>query len=305
MPQGRTRSFRLVPPLSEHPLAAATRLTLTVGFGPTRSRLLPRALDHARAGGAALTELSPGRFRATFHLERDRAAFAHAAALCALVRRWRASDFFVQERRVVSTLVWEMGVCAAEQLTEHGGCQFGFEDGIVPDRCDLCPLFDPNRALAHVAAPRPRRVGAASADIGQRPSRSSLRVVREDERGIRPITFVLVFGPSRSSDFERALRKARVAATKLDHREDGSYRAEFVLAEDPEPYLALEAICRLLVLVRGTELSKGGLPVPLAAVYRARQQLRQIYAVPPPRDLIGLVLDDLTDTTLDPGLLPP
>lgn len=54
----------------------------------------------------------------------------------------------------------------------------------------------------------------------------------------------------------------------------------------------------LLALVRGTEVMKDGLPVSLGAamgtVYGARQQLIPTYVVPPPRDLISLLVDDLT-----------
>lgn len=292
--------LRVVPPLAETAPQRRGRTTVTVVFGPSRSRFFDRALEHARAGGARLRELSPGRFRARFTLGRDPAAFAHVAALCGLVRRWRGSEFFAHGEPILSTLVWEMGFCASEQLVANGRCQVAFEAGIVPDRCDACPLFDPERAREEAARSRSgdrRRAGSTrllrgEGSITRRARR--VRVVGEQERGVAPARFTLRFGPSRSWDLQRALARATEAADELSLQPDGSYRAEFVLAEDPERYVALEGILRLLVLVRGTELLKDGLPVPLSAVYVARQRLRSVYAVPPPRDLVALIADDLT-----------
>lgn len=307
----RKAMLSVVPPVAETAPPRRTITTLTVVFGPSRSRLIPRAIEHARAGGASLTELSPGRYRASFTLRGDPAAFAHVAALSGLVRHWRGSEFLVDGEPILSTLVWEMGFCASEQLVANGRCRVPFEAGIVPDRCDACPLFDPERAREEAALSRSgdrRRARAAGLLRGEgsfthRVRR--LRVVGEGERGAGPTAFTLVFGPSRSWDVQRALERAEVAASELSRRPDGSYWVEFILAEDPEPYLALEGILRLLVNVRGTELISDGLPVPLSAVYRARQQLASTYVVPPPRDLVALIVDDLTGDVRASAPLPP
>jgi hypothetical protein len=108
-----------------------------------------------------------------------------------------------------------------------------------------------------------------------------------------------VFGPSRSWDLERALRVARTWAARLSQRPDGSWRAEFVLADDPKVYDALETILWLLVRVRGTEVTHRGLPmapaVALVATRHARRRLRPVYTVPPPRDVASLVAQDITE----------
>jgi hypothetical protein len=70
-----------------------------------------------------------------------------------------------------------------------------------------------------------------------------------------------------------------------------------VLGEDPRAYHALEAALWLLVQVRGTDVTYRGRPIALGqailAVRRARQHLRPVYVVPPPRDVASLLVDDI------------
>jgi len=103
-------------------------------------------------------------------------------------------------------------------------------------------------------------------------------------------------------DFPRVLARAEDGASALAELPDGSYRAEFMLAADPGPYRALEGLLRLLLPLRGAEVTNDGFPVPLgwalATARRERRRLRPTYVVPPPRDLVSLLVDDLTD---DPG----
>jgi len=45
--------------------------TLTVVFGPSRSRFFPKAVAHARAVATEISEPEPGRYRAAFTLGTD------------------------------------------------------------------------------------------------------------------------------------------------------------------------------------------------------------------------------------------
>lgn len=224
----------------------STETTLTVVFGPSRSRFFDRALAHARAAAGWITERSPGRFQARFTLQSEPAVFAHLAALCELVGPWKATEIHADGTPIPGSVVREMGFCAAHQLMQHGACQVRFR-GFVPPRCRACPLFDPGRARADLTRPRPgdrlrpQSAGPiASQGSSSRGRARRLRVVGVgDERPGRPIRFTVVFGPSRSWDFQRAIARAGVGASELTEGPDGSYRAEFVLAGEPGPYLAL------------------------------------------------------------------
>ena len=125
----------------------------------------------------------------------------------------------------------------------------------------------------------------------------------KDERipAPRATRFTVVFGPSRSWDLEGALALAGAWAAQLTRGADGSWRAEFVLGEDPRAYHAFESVLWLLVRVRGTEVIHGGLPMALGlavgAVRRARRHLRPVYVVSPPKVLVSLLVDDLTEGT--------
>jgi len=280
--------------------------TLTVVFGPARSQFFPRTLAHAQAAGAELTELTPGRLRATFMLRADPAVFAHVGALCRLVRNWRGTEMTADGLPVSGALVQEMGSCAAGQLVRNGACREPFHG--VAARCGPCPLVDPGRTLRDLprrqAGDRPESRSASTARIRRSASRGTggpaLRLVKEGDPPPRLATrFTVLFGPSRALDFPRALARAEDGASALSELPDGSCLAEFVLALDPGPYLALEGFLRLLLSLRGAEVTKDGFPVPLgralATARRERRLLRPTYVVPPPRDLVSLLVDDLTD----------
>jgi len=76
---------------------------------------------------------------------------------------------------------------------------------------------------------------------------------------------------------------------------DGSWRAEFVLQEDPAVATAIVATLRHLLMVRGTEVWVQGLPVSLGQAMGIASRMRPSYRVRPPRDLVSLLVDDLTD----------
>jgi hypothetical protein len=278
-----------------------THTTLTVGFGPPRSRFFDRALAHVRA--AELTEIRPGRFEARFTLRVDPAAFAHVGALCRLIRHWRGTTVEEDGLPVPATVVRDMGFCAADQLVRHGECRVPFS-GPVPARCGPCPLFDPARlsleaSRAQGRHPAGRVLGRGSRLSGAR--RPRLRVVREGEPGRAPqTTFTVVVGPSRSRDAQRALARAKAGASRLTEGPDGSWRAEFEPGEDPSASLAFQATLRLLVMVRGTEVWMEGLPVSPGQALGRVSRMRPTYVVPPPRDLVSLLVDDLLTRTERP-----
>ncbi len=298
MTEGSTQpTLTLVPPPAATPTTRRTSTTVTAEFGPPRSRFFARALDHARAGGDELAEIRPGRFRARFTLRSDPGAFAHLGTLCRLIRHWRGTTVEADGLQVPAGVARDMGFCGADQLRRHGECRIRFS-GPVPARCGPCPLFDP-APLAPDAPPADRPGVRPVVPWGFGPSRRRrprLRVVREGDRGrARPTRFVVVVGPSRSWDAHRALDRARAGATRVVEGPDGSWRAEFVLQEDPAVATAIVATLRHLLMVRGTEVWVQGLPVSLGQAMGIASRMRPTYRVPPPRDLVSLLVDDLTD----------
>ncbi len=121
----------------------------TVEFGPSRSKRFGKALAEARGGARECSEIEPGRYRATFILGEETAAYAALAALLGRVRHWRASEVYEGEEPVSAYHAKEMGWCASSQLKAFGDCRFRFSYGVFP-RCSLCPLFDAERAIRDV-----------------------------------------------------------------------------------------------------------------------------------------------------------
>ena len=123
--------------------------TLSVVFGPSRSRFFAKAVTYARAVADEIEELEPDRYRASFTLGRDPRTYANASALIARVRHWRGSEFCLRGIPVDPTIAKDMGWCAGDQLRRHGTCRERFFWG-VPRRCPGCPLYDPERAEAEL-----------------------------------------------------------------------------------------------------------------------------------------------------------
>jgi hypothetical protein len=126
----------------------------TVEFGPSRSKRFGTALAEARRGAHECRELEPGRYRATFPLGADAAAYAALAALLGRVRHWRATEVWEDDEPVSAYHAKEMGWCASSQLRMYGACRFRFSYGVFP-RCSLCPLFDAERAIRDVLGENP------------------------------------------------------------------------------------------------------------------------------------------------------
>ncbi len=126
----------------------------TVEFGPSRSKRFGKALAEAQRGARECSEVEPGRYRATFLLGEEAAAYAALAALLGRVRHWRASEVYECEEAVSTYHAKEMGWCASSQLKSFGACRFRFSYGVFP-RCSLCPLFDAERAIRDMLGENP------------------------------------------------------------------------------------------------------------------------------------------------------
>jgi hypothetical protein len=127
---------------------------LTVEFGPSRSKRFGKALAEARRGAGECSEVEPGRYRVSFVLEEDSAAYADLARLLERVRHWRASEVYEDEELVSSYHAREMAWCASFQLKSFRACRFHFGYGVLP-RCSVCPLFDAERAIRDVLGENP------------------------------------------------------------------------------------------------------------------------------------------------------
>jgi hypothetical protein len=127
---------------------------LTVEFGPSRSKRFGKALAQARRGARGCSEVEPGRYRASFVLGEDAAAYTGLASLLERVRHWRATEVYEGNEPVSAYHAKEMGWCASSQLKAHGACRFRFYYGVFP-RCSVCPLFDSERAIRDVLGENP------------------------------------------------------------------------------------------------------------------------------------------------------
>jgi hypothetical protein len=120
--------------------------TMTVAFGPSRSRRFGKALAEARWGAGDRRELEPGRYRVRFVLGSDPTVYPGLARLLERTRHWRATEVFADDEMVSTHQAREMAWCASSYLTSFGDCRFRFDFG-VPPRCALCPLLDARRAV--------------------------------------------------------------------------------------------------------------------------------------------------------------
>jgi hypothetical protein len=127
--------------------------TFTVEFGPSRSKRFARAVAEARSA-PSFEETEPGRYRATFALDRDAGVYATLARLIQRVWHWRASEVYEGEETVSPYHAKEMAWCASSQLASYGRCRFRFSYGVFP-RCALCPLFDAERAIRDIVGENP------------------------------------------------------------------------------------------------------------------------------------------------------
>jgi hypothetical protein len=119
---------------------------VSVEFGPSRSKRFGKAVAEAQSGSGECREVEPGRYRASFVLGDEEAAYAGLARLLERVRHWRATEVYEDEELVSSYHAREMAWCASFQLGTFGECRERFQWGVLP-RCALCPLFDSERAL--------------------------------------------------------------------------------------------------------------------------------------------------------------
>jgi hypothetical protein len=119
---------------------------VSVEFGPSRSKRFRKTLAEAESGPGECSELEPGRYRTTFLLGQDAAAYTGLACLLERVRHWRATEVYEGEEQASVFHAREMAWCASFQLTSFGDCRERFDYGVLP-RCALCPLFDAERAI--------------------------------------------------------------------------------------------------------------------------------------------------------------
>ena len=128
---------------------------VTVEFGPSRSKRFGRALAEAQGGAGECAEVEPGsRYRTSFVLNEDSAAYTALACLLERVRHWRATEVYEGDEPVSAFHAKEMAWCASSQLQLFGACRFPFYYGVLP-RCSVCPLFDAERAIREVLGENP------------------------------------------------------------------------------------------------------------------------------------------------------
>ena len=125
-----------------------------VQFGPSRSKRFGKALAEARNGVGNCSEREPGRYRASFVLAEDSAAYMGLARLLERVRHWRATEVYEDDEPVSAFHAKEMAWCASFQLKSFRACRFHFGFGVLP-RCSVCPLFDAERAIRDIFGENP------------------------------------------------------------------------------------------------------------------------------------------------------
>jgi hypothetical protein len=97
-----------------------------VEFGPSRSKRFDQALAEAHGGVGECRELEPGRYRATFSLGDDSAAYTGLARLLERVRHWRATETYEDDELVSVFHTKEMAWCASFQLASFRTCRNPF-----------------------------------------------------------------------------------------------------------------------------------------------------------------------------------
>jgi hypothetical protein len=127
---------------------------VTVEFGPSRSNRFGNAVAEARSGAGECSEVEPGRYRTSFVLGTDSAAYTGLARLLERVRHWQATEVYEDDEPVSAYHAREMAWCASSQLSLFRDCRFRFYYGVFP-RCSLCPLFDAERAIRDVLGENP------------------------------------------------------------------------------------------------------------------------------------------------------
>ncbi len=128
---------------------------MSVEFGPSRSKRFGKALAEARGGPGECSELEPGRYRVSFLLDEDAAAYTGLARLLERVRHWRATVVYEDDELVSVFHAKEMAWCASFNLESFRACRFHFGSGVLP-RCSVCPLFDAERAIRDILGENPR-----------------------------------------------------------------------------------------------------------------------------------------------------
>jgi len=135
---------------------------LTVEFGPSRSKRFGKALAEAENGPSECSELEPGRYRASFVLGSDAAAYTALARLLERVRHWRASEVCEGDEPASAYHAKEMAWCASSQLKSFGECRFRFSYGIFP-RCSKMAAFDVAESATSATSATSRRKPAPNA----------------------------------------------------------------------------------------------------------------------------------------------
>jgi hypothetical protein len=125
-----------------------------VVFGPSRSKRFGKAVAEAQTGADEFSEVESGRFRASFVLGVEAAAYTGLARLLERVRHWRATEVCEDDELISVFHAREMAWCASFQLASFGDCRERFAYGVLP-RCALCPLFDAERAIRDVLGENP------------------------------------------------------------------------------------------------------------------------------------------------------
>jgi hypothetical protein len=126
--------------------------TVTVEFGPSRSKRFAKALAFARERADECVEVEPGKYRASFELGSEPGSYRGLQALIGAVRYWRATVVYQDDEPVSAYHTREMAGCAAFQLQVFAACHWHFSWGVLP-RCSGCPLFDAERAFREALRP--------------------------------------------------------------------------------------------------------------------------------------------------------
>src|SRR6266542_1084373 len=103
-------------------MTARGPVTLVVTFGPSRSPVYTEAVRYGRRHGHRATEVSKGRWRIEWELDRVALDYAHAHQLVFLVSGWRSSMFEVDGEPERAFNVAAMLFSARNWLRSMGEC---------------------------------------------------------------------------------------------------------------------------------------------------------------------------------------
>ena len=119
--------------MDQHPSSIA------VIFGPSRSKLFPKAVAFARAVATEIAEPEPGRYRAVFALGADPDAYTNASALIERVRHWQGSEFYLGGVSVSppSSRTWGgvPAISSAATAPAGTGSSWASPSAVPPARC--------------------------------------------------------------------------------------------------------------------------------------------------------------------------